>query len=98
MPSIRFMPMTLVWLVCLTSVGCQRLTKEETLDIACAKSIKSANELLDRYREHLEKDQLSQTQNLIAAAQIDQGQKHFPACEDKAQRALHLVSQYGRSP
>ena len=78
-------------IMALANNGCKRMLKEEPLDLACNKSIQSATTLLEKTRTQLEHYQLQQIENLITAAKINQQHQEFPACHDKAQRALQLL-------
>ena len=78
--------------IALSGSACKRVVKkDEPLEAACNKSIKNAATLLDAARAQLEKYQINQIENLLTAAKIEQQHQQFAECQDKAQRAIHLL-------
>ena len=67
------------------------------LDVQCDNDIKLASRHLNASKEDLEKDMLEKLTNLISAAKIQQQHGTYPACIDKAQRALTLLKADDRS-
>lgn len=92
---MRFATKTLI-LLCIscigTGTGCKRLVKDETMDVACARTIKDVSKLLEDSRAELDKTVLRQSENLLSAARIDQQFKRYAECFDKGSRAQQLIT------
>lgn len=85
-------------LICVLSIGlsmgCKRLVKDEPLDVACERTLKEVNKLLESSRAELDKTVIRQSENLLSAAQVDQQFKRYAECFDKGSRAQQLVQQH----
>jgi len=71
-------------------VGCAK-QRTVRLDIQCDNDIKSASLHLENGADKFDKATQTTIKNLIQAARIQQQHGTFPACIDKAQRALTLL-------
>ena len=76
--------------------ACVRKAYEEPLNITCGQSLTTAQQQLTALRDKLDKEEAVQLENLITAAKIEQLHAKFPACSDKAQRAVILLEQYSK--
>ena len=77
-----------------SQTACMRKTYEEPLEVTCARSLKTAQQQQVTQQAKLDKEEAVQLENLITAAKIEQQLNKFPACADKAQRAVILLEQY----
>ncbi len=87
--------LSLCLFIALNASACKRMVKkDEPLEAACNKSIKNVSTLLGESRAQLEKNQISQIENLLTAAKIEQQHQQYAECQDKAQRAQILLQQH----
>lgn len=96
MPAPTISALLLCLLLAVTLSGCKRLVKEETLEVACDKSLKNAQTLLAEHQGKLDKTEATTIENLLTSAKIDQQHLHYATCHDKASRAVQLLEQYGK--